>query len=152
MNQERIKSRDIRPQDIREVFKHLSVQSVLGMKSLYGRVSQEDIVNMQIASTYSYCLLDGARQVALVFFIRTGQGVYNMFLLFTSRLSKCYNDVKEQILSEMLYIGDAEYNTLVYEGSNTEQRYMEDIGFSALEKRFVSIEGKKHIMYRKSNG
>lgn len=145
----RIKAREVRPQDIKEVFKHLSVQSILGLKSLYGRVSQDDIINMMVASTYSYCLLDGARQVALVFFVRTGQKSYNMFLLFTSRMLKCYNETQEELLQEIQYIGDATFNTLVYEGSNTEQRYIEDLGFSALEKPFVSLEGKKHIMYRK---
>lgn len=146
----RIKAREVRPQDIKEVFRHLSVQSILGLKSLYGRVSQEDIINMMIASTYSYCLLDGARQVALAFFIRTSTGTYNMFLLFTSRISKCYNEIKEELLTEMGRIGDeAEFGTLVYEGSNTEQRYIEELGFQALDKSFVSLEGKKHIMYRK---
>lgn len=149
MKSTRIKSREVRPQDIKEVFRHLSVQSMLGLKSLYGRVSQDDMINMMIASTYSYCILDGARQVAVVFFIRVSQNKYNMFLLFTSRMPKCYNDVQEELLSEMVYIGDAEYNTLVYEGSNTEQKYIEMLGFERQEGWFISVEGKKHIMYRK---
>ena len=149
MKSTRIKSREVRPQDIKEVFRHLSVQSMLGLKSLYGRVSQDDMINMMIASTYSYCILDGARQVAVVFFIRVSQNKYNMFLLFTSRMPKCYNDVQEELLSEMVYIGDAEYNTLVYEGSNTEQKYIEMLGFEQQEGWFISVEGKKHIMYRK---
>ena len=72
-----------------------------------------------------------------------------MFLLFTSRMSKCYNDVQEEILSYMTQIGDAEFDTLVYEGSNTEQKYVESLGFVQQDGAFVSIEGKKHIMYRK---
>lgn len=145
----RVKSREVRPQDIKEIFRHLSVQSMLGLKSLYGRVCQDDIINMMIASTYSYCILDGARQVAVVFFIRVSQNKYNMFLLFTSRMSKCYNDVREELLAEMANIGDAEFNTLVYEGSNTEQRYIELLGFEQQDGSFVSVEGKKHTMYRK---
>lgn len=144
-----IKSREVRPQDIKEVFRHLSVQSMLGLKSLYGRVSQDDIINMMIASERSICFLDGARQVALLFFVRTAQNKYNMFLLFTSRMPKCYNNIQEELLSELYKVSYAELNTLVYEGSNTEQKYMESLGFKQLEGSFVSIEGKKHIMYRK---
>lgn len=144
-----IKSREVRPQDIKEVFRHLSVQSMLGLKSLYGRVSQDDIINMMIASEKSICFLDGARQVVLLFFVRTAQNKYNMFLLFTSRMPKCYNNIQEELLSELYKMSDAELNTLVYEGSNTEQKYMESLGFKQLEGSFVSIEGKKHIMYRK---
>lgn len=149
MKSTRVKVREVRPQDIKELFKHLSVQSILGLKSLYGRVVQDDIINMMIASTYSYCILDGARQVALVFFVRTSQNSYNMFLLFTSRMLKCYNDIQEELLSQMQYIGDAKFETLVYEGSNTEQRYMEDLGFTQTDGVFISLEGKKHLMYRK---
>ena len=149
MKSTRIKVREVRPQDIKEIFKHMSVQSILGIKSLYGRVVQDDIINMLIASERSICVLYGARQVALVFFVRTNQNSCNMFLLFTSRMLKCYNDVQEQLLSEMSCIDCSELNTLVYEGSNTEQRYMEDLGFEQTESLFVSLEGKKHLMYRK---
>lgn len=149
MRQSRIKSREVRAQDVKEVFRHLSVQSMLGLKSLYGRVVQDDIINMMIASAHSTCILDGARQVALLFFVRTAQNKYNMFLLFTSRMSKCYNELEDEILSEMQNIGDAEFNTLVYEGSNTEQKYMESLGFSQTDGAFISLEGKKHLMYRK---
>lgn len=149
MKQSQIKSREVRPQDIKEVFRHLSVQSMLGLKSLYGRVVRDDVINMMIASSRAFCILDGARQVAVVFFVRTSQNKYNMFLLFTSRMSKCYNEVQEEVLSEMQSMGEAELNTLVYEGSNTEQKYMEALGFKRQDSSFVSIEGKKHIMYRK---
>lgn len=149
MKSNRVKSRAAKPQDVKEIFRHLSVQSMLGLKSLYGRVIQDDVINMLIASEHSFCILDGARQVVLVFFVRTSQNKYNMFLLFTSRMSKCYNDVQEEILSYMTQIGDAEFDTLVYEGSNTEQKYVESLGFVQQDGAFVSIEGKKHIMYRK---
>jgi hypothetical protein len=91
----------------------------------------------------------GARQVAILFFVRTAQNKYNMFLLFTSLISKCYNEIQEEALLEMERIGEAEFNTLVYEGSNTEQRYIEAMGFKQQDGSFVSIEGKKHVMYRK---
>lgn len=149
MKPSRIKVREVRPQDIKEIFRHLSVQSMLGLKSLYGRVVQDDVINMMIAATESFCILDGARQVAVIFFVRTGQNKYNMFLLFTSRMSKCYNEIQEEVLSVMQNVGEAEFNTLVYEGSNTEQKYIESLGFERQESSFVSIEGKKHIMYRK---
>lgn len=149
MKSKRIKCREVRPQDIKEIFRHLSVQSMLGLKSLYGRVVQDDIINMMIASNHAICLLHGARQVAVVFFVRTGQNKYNMFLLFTSLISKCYNEIQEEVLTEMGRIGDAEFNTLVYEGGNTEQKYIEALGFKQQENSFISLEGKKHIMYRK---
>lgn len=149
MKLKRIKVREVRPQDVKEVFRHLSVQSMLGLKSLYGRVSQDDVINMLISSAYSYCFMFGARQVAILFFVRTAQNKYNMFLLFTSLISKCYNEIQEEALLEMERIGEAEFNTLVYEGSNTEQRYIEAMGFKQQDGSFVSIEGKKHVMYRK---
>lgn len=149
MKLKRIKSRSARPQDVKEVFKHLSVQSMLGLKSLYGRVVQDDMINMLIAAAHSFCVLDGARQVAIVFLVRTSQSKYNMFLLFTSRMSKCYNDVQEEILSCMAELEGAEYNTLVYDGSNTEKKYIESLGFKLQDGAFVSLEGKKHVMYRK---
>lgn len=49
-------------------------------------------------------------------------------------------------------MNEAEFNTLVYEGSNTEQKYIESLGFLRQDNSFISVESKKHIMYRKYNG
>lgn len=72
--------KEVKRHDLSEVFKHLSVQSLLEMKSLYGRVCEDDLINLLIASTKSFCVTDGARSTGLFFFVRTAQNTYNMFL------------------------------------------------------------------------
>lgn len=146
-----IKVREIRISDIKEVFKHLSVQSILEMKSLYGRVELSDIADTMIASYKSYCVLSGAKPVCLVFFVREKDSLerFNMFLLFTSRASKCYNTVKEAILAEINLLNAGEIKSVVYEGCNISRNYLAGLGFEETGETIKSVEGKRHIIYRK---
>lgn len=144
-----IKAKEVKKEDVRDVFKHLSVQSMLGLKSLYGRVVIEDVLSIVIASTYAFCLCQGSKPVCLVLLVKNKNNDFNLFLIFTSRFTKCYNEIKEEINKILDSIEAFTIDTIVYEGSSTERRQLKDLGFKETNDIYVSIEGKKHITYRK---
>lgn len=116
--------------DAEELLYHLSVQSLLDLKSIYGQITYSDIVEASNMAIYSKAILFNKHVAYVVFGIpsRT-EGQINLFLYATTEGYSKMQTMKESLFSIINDLQNFKICSIVYKGNGKLQSLLRANGF-----------------------
>lgn len=116
-----------------EVYKHLSVQSILDMKENFGEVSMAVIAKMNNDCLSSFDVRVGEDIVCAGFIYDAGD-VYNLIIYTTTRFTQHKDECRDAIQEALNPLKDKEINSIIYSGANTVLGVLYSVGFMPIKK------------------
>lgn len=116
-----------------EVYKHLSVQSILDMKENFGEVSMAVIRKMNDDCLSSFDVHVGDDIVCAGFVYDAGE-VYNLIVYTTTRFTQHKDECRDAIQEALKPLKDKEINSIIYGGANTVLGVLYSVGFAPIKK------------------
>lgn len=116
-----------------EVYKHLSVQSILDMKENFGEVSMAVVAKMNNECLSSFDVRAGDDIVCAGFIYDAGD-VYNLIVYTTTRFTQHKEECRDAIQNALNLLKDKEINSIIYSGANTLLGVLYSVGFMPIKK------------------
>lgn len=118
---------------LRDIYKHLSVQSILDMKENFGEVSMRALAKMNNDCLMSFDVRAGD-DVVCAGFVYDAQDVYNLVVYTTTRFTQHKDECREAITEALKPLKDKEINSIIYGGANTVLGVLYSVGFMPIKK------------------
>ena len=141
-----IKTKKTKKKDIRKLFLHLSIQSLLDLKAMTGRVDKIDLYAMLAQSKFAYSFICDDLVRCVIFIIENEKKEYNVYMYTTEfDLSLFEKDLKNLFNS----IPNAKFSSIIYDGSKKNIKILKKCGF--LEQSIIKygVEKKKFLLLRR---
>lgn len=116
-----------------EVYKHLSVQSILDMKENFGEVSMAVIAKMNNDCLSSFDVRSG-EDIVCAGFVYDADDVYNLIVYTTTRFTQHKDECRDAIQEALKPLKDKEINSIIYSGANTVLGVLYSVGFMPIKK------------------
>lgn len=116
-----------------DVYKHLSVQSMLDMKENFGEVSMQAMKKLNSDCVMSF----GVRvdkDVVCVCFVYDAKDVYNLIVYTTTRFTQHKEECRKGIQEALKPLNEKEINSIIYGGANTVLSVLYSVGFAPIKK------------------
>ena len=116
-----------------DVYKHLSVQSMLDMKENFGEVSMAAMDRLNSGSISSFDVRAGD-DIVCACFVYDAKDVYNLIVYTTTRFTQHKEDCRKAIQEALNPLQDKEINSIIYGGANTVLSVLYSVGFAPIKK------------------
>lgn len=120
-------------ESLAEVYKHLSVQSILDMKENFGEVSMGIIAKMNNDCLLSFDVRSG-EDIVCAGFVYDAKDVYNLIVYTTTRFTQHKDECRDAIQRALNPLKDREINSIIYGGANTLLGVLYSVGFMPIKK------------------
>ena len=116
-----------------DIYKHLSVQSMLDMKENFGEVSMAAMKRLNDECLTSFNVRVGDDAVCACF-VYDAKDVYNLIVYTTTRFSQHKEECKKAIQDALKPLNEKEINSIIYRGANTVLSVLYSVGFAPIKK------------------
>lgn len=116
-----------------DVYKHLSVQSMLDMKENFGEVSMQAMKKLNADCVTSFGVkVDN--DVVCVCFVYDAKDVYNLIVYTTTHFTQHKEECRKGIQEALKPLNEKEINSIIYGGANTVLSVLYSVGFAPIKK------------------
>lgn len=123
----------VNEEDMKRLYAHLSVQSILDIKENFKEVSMRVMNKLNETCMSSFCVKVDT-DIACCCFVFDAGDVYNFLVYPTTRFNK-HKDVVRQVVKEQLnFLQEKEINSIIYSGANQVLSVMYSVGFIPTKK------------------
>ena len=144
----RIDFREFTPKDAGELLYHMSVQSLLDLKSINGQITFSDIIDAHRMSVYSKTVLFSGRVAYIAFGIPSEtDGQINLFLSATTEGYSKMGIMKESLFSVINDLQNFKICSIVYKGNRKLQSLLRVNGFKFNKNLFFGKENRMFSLF-----
>lgn len=140
------KIKNTKRKHIRNLYTHLSVQSLLDLKAMTGRIERDDLIAMLLQSKYSYSFIVDDLTRAIIFIIPNEKKEYNVYMYSTEFDLDIFEKDMKAIFDDMK---DEKFSSIIYNGSKKNIKILKKCGFSENSVIKYGIEKKKFLLLRR---
>lgn len=144
----RIDFKEFTPKDAGELLYHMSVQSLLDMKSINGQITYSDIMDASKMSVYSKSVLFNGHVAYVVFGIPSeSDGQINLFLYATTEGYSKMQTMKESLFTVINDLQNFKICSIVYKGNRKLQSLLRANGFKFSKNMFFGKENRMFSLF-----
>ena len=144
----RIDFKDFTPKHASELLYHLSVQSLLDLKAINGRITYDDIIEASRLSIYSKTVLFSGHVAYIVFGIPSeDKGRLNMFLYATTEGYSKIDVMKESLFTITNDLQKYKICSIVYKGNKKLQSLLRTNDFKFYKNTFFGKENRMFSLF-----
>ena len=146
----RIDFKDFSARDAGELLRHMSVQSLLDMKSINGQITFDDIMVAQKMSVYSKAVMFNGHVAYAVFGIPSDtDGQINMFIYATTEGYSKMQTMKESLFTIINDLQKYKICSIVYKGNKKLQSLLRANDFKFNKNLFFGKENRMFSLFVK---
>lgn len=120
-------------EEIKRLYDHLSVQSILDIKENFKEVSMAVMSKLNDTCMSSFCVKI-EQDIACGCFVYDAGDVYNFVVYPTTRFNKHKDEVRQVIREQLNLLKTKEINSIIYNGANQVLSVMYSVGFIPTKK------------------
>lgn len=144
----RIDFKEFTQKDASELLYHMSVQSLLDLKSINGQITFSDIMDASKMSVYSKAVLFNGRVAYIVFGIPSEtEGQINLFLYATTEGYSKMQTMKESLFSVINDLQNFKICSIVYKGNRKLQSLLRANDFKFNKNMFFGKENRMFSLF-----
>lgn len=144
----RIDFKNFTAKDASELLHHLSVQSLLDMKSINGQITFEDIIVAQKMSEYSKTVMFNGHVAYVVFGIPSeSEGQINLFIYATTEGYSKMQTMKESLFTIINDLQKYKICSIVYKGNKKLQSLLRANDFKFNKNMFFGKENRMFSLF-----
>lgn len=134
--------------DAKELLYHMSVQSLLDLKSVYGKITLDDILDANDLANYSCTVLFGGHVAYIAFGIPSeSDGQVNLFLYSTTEGYSKMQMMKESLFKITNDLQKFKICSIVYKGNKKLQSLLRANGFKFNKTMFFGKENRMFSLF-----
>lgn len=144
----RIEIAEFKQEDAKELIYHLSVQSLLDIKSINGQITLNDIIEMKNMTTYCKTVFFNKHVAYIVFGIPSeSKGQINLFLYATTEGYSKMKMMKESLFSITNDLQKFKICSIVYKGNKKLQSLLKANDFKFNKNIFFGKENRVFSLF-----
>lgn len=144
----KIDYKDFTSKDCSSLIYHMSVQSLLDLKAINGRVCFEDIMETKNMSVYSKTVLFNDRVAYAVFGIPSeNSGQINLFIYATTEAYSKMSITKESLFNIINDLQKYKICSIIYKGNRKLQSLLRSNGFKYSKSMFFGRENRTFCLF-----
>ena len=144
----RIDYKDFSIDYVKQLMYHMSVQSLLDIKAMNGRVSPEDIILANDMAVYSKVVFFGTHVAYVVFGIPSEtSGQINLFIYATTEAYSKMAMTKESLFSVINDLQKYKVCSIIYKGNKKLQSLLRANGFKYSKSMFFGRENRTFCLF-----
>lgn len=149
----RINIIDAKKEHLSNLYRHLSVQSLLDIKAVNGEVTEGVLANLINSSAKAKTVMYGDKIAYVVFVLPTDVDECSVFVVSTTLGYSDSNALDESFSSIIKDLPDMNFYSIVYKGNHRYAKLLKDNGFRFIRNLIHGAEKRNFLLLgKKKNG